>query len=110
MIVQVFGISSCQTTRKAQRFFKERRVEFQFRDLALKGLAPRELDDLLKHQDLDDLVDKESRAYTERGLAYLVSDLRTEILDNPLILKRPLIRSGAGWSVGDRPEDWKKHL
>jgi glutaredoxin len=43
MNIQIFGTSKCQDTRKAQRFFKERGIPFQYVDLAVKGLSKGEL-------------------------------------------------------------------
>jgi len=107
-MIQVFGTKSCKGTQKVQRFLKERRKEFQFRDLTIKGLAPRELDDLLKTYILTELVDTESKWYSTRGLKYLEVDLRDEILDSPQLLRTPLVREGSMWIVGVDEVAWKK--
>lgn len=110
MEIQIFGRKSCQGTRKAQRYFKERGASFQFRDLDQKGLSPRELDDLLRVVELDQVVDENSKAYKERGLAYLETDLREEILEHAGLLATPIVRSNARWTVGIDEKEWKKHL
>ena len=110
MEIQIFGRKSCQGTRKARRYFKERGASFHLRDVDQKGLAPRELDDLLRTVEADQLVDKNSKAYEARGLAYLETDLREEILEHAGILATPIVRSKAGWTVGIDEKEWKKHL
>jgi arsenate reductase-like glutaredoxin family protein len=44
MNIQIVGTKSCSNTRKAERYFKERRIPFHFRDLNEKGLAKGELE------------------------------------------------------------------
>lgn len=106
MGVQIFGTKKCQDTRKAERFFKERGVPYQFVDLTVRGLSRGELDRVKAAVGLDNLVDKDGKEYAKRNLKYLVHDVAEELLAHPLLMKTPLVRNGSKATVGYRPEVW----
>lgn len=106
MGVQIFGTKKCHDTRKAERYFKERGIPFQFVDLAVRGLSRGELDRVKAAVGLVNLVDTAGREYAKRNLKYLVHDIEEELLAHPLLLKTPLVRDGARATVGYRPEVW----
>ncbi len=111
MALQVFGTRKCPDTRKAERFLKERGVAYQFIDLAEKGMSPGELRSVAAAAGgLDALVDREGERYRKRGLAYMELDLEEELLADPLLLRRPILRNGRRAVVGDAPEEWKRLL
>ncbi|GHV61684.1 ArsC family transcriptional regulator [Spirochaetia bacterium] len=102
-MIQIFGTPKCKDTQKALRFFKERRVEVQFRDLTLKPPSPGELDDMaaaltgsLALTGCEAMLDTECAVAKERGLSYMDYDVREELLADPRIYKTPLIREGKG--------------
>ncbi|MDR3146542.1 MAG: glutaredoxin [Treponema sp.] len=108
-MVQIFGLEKCPATRKALRFFKERRVAVQFRDLAIKPPSPGELDDMAGvlggH---GALLDTDGSAARERGLAYLEYDPREELLRDFRLYKTPLVRAGRGKAaLGVDEKAWK---
>lgn len=107
MNIQIFGTLKCQETRKAQRYFKERRIPFQFINLAEKGLSKGELNSVKTAVGADGLIDKESREYTRLNLKYMAHDPEEEALKHPLILKTPIVRNGVRATVGYAPEVWK---
>ena len=108
MNIQIFGTKKCNDTKKAQRFFKERNIKFHFRDLTEKGLSNGELQNISRVISLDDLLDKESKQYKKRGLQYMVFDVEEEILEDPLLLKTPIVRNGKDATIGYRPDVWKR--
>ncbi len=110
MGVQIYGTKKCHDTRKAERYFKERGIPFQFVDLAVRGLSRGELDRVKAAVGLDNLVDTAGREYAKRNLKYLVHDIEEELLAHPLLLKTPLVRDGARATVGYRPEVWGEWL
>lgn len=111
MALQVFGTRKCPDTRKAERFLKERGVAYQFIDLAEKGMSPGELRSVAAAAGgLDALVDREGERYRKRGLAYMELDLEEELVADPLLLRRPILRDGRRAVVGDAPEEWKRLL
>ncbi len=109
-MIQIIGTRKCARTRQAQRFFSERGVKTQFLDLAEKGLSPGELANIARGRDPDALIDRDSRAFGQAGLAHMIYDPLEEILKNPLLLRTPVVRNGREVTVGAEPETWKRWL
>jgi arsenate reductase-like glutaredoxin family protein len=108
MNIQIFGTPKCQDTRKAQRYFKERGIRFQYIDVTVKGLSKGELASVKVSVGIDNLIDKEGKQYARRNLAYLTHNVEEELLDDPLLLKTPIVRNGNKATVGYQPEVWKE--
>jgi len=108
MNIQIFGTKSCNDTRKADRYFKERRIQFHFRDLNEKGLAKGELDNIKRVIPIEELIDREGRQYKKRNMQYMVFDIEEELLNDPLLLKTPIVRNGNEVTVGYQPDIWKR--
>jgi arsenate reductase-like glutaredoxin family protein len=108
-MIQIFGTKKCRITQKAVRFFKERSVEIQFRDLAVKPPSPGELDDMAAAAGgWDKLLDAGGDAARKRGLRYLDYEPRAELLAHPELYKTPLVRPGKGRAAaGDDEKAWK---
>ena len=107
MNIQIYGKSKCFDTKKAQRWFQERRIRFQLVDLPRKGLSPRELQ-IVKAAvgGLDALIDpKAPEAATLRYLA-LDSQKEERLLEDPSLLRTPIVRNGRQATVGYCPEVW----
>jgi arsenate reductase (glutaredoxin) len=107
MNIQIFGTPKCQDTRKAQRYFRERRIPFQFVDITHKGLSRGELNNIKAAVGIDNLMDREGRTYAEKNLKYLVHDIEEELLKDSLLLKTPIVRNGRDATVGYKPDTWK---
>lgn len=111
--VQIFGLKSSQSTRAAERFFKERRVPIQLVDLKQKPMSPGEIKRFLDRFGLAALLDSEGKVYTDAGLKYLKMTER-EMLERverePRLLRLPLIRAANRLSVGHDEEAWKEML
>jgi arsenate reductase-like glutaredoxin family protein len=105
--IQIFGTKKCQDTRKAERYFKERRISYQFIDLNIRGLSKGELDKVKAAVGLDNLIDKAGKEYEKRNLKYLVHDVTEVLLTAPLLYKTPIVRNGAKATVGYCPEVWR---
>lgn len=110
MGLQIFGTRKCPATRKAERYFRERGVGYQFVDLAEKGISAGELAAVKAAVGVDALLDREGKRYRERGLAYQDVDAETEILADPLLLRTPVVRDGRRAAIGDDPAGWKALL
>lgn len=108
MNIQIFGTPKCQDTRKAQRYFKERGIRFQYIDVTVKGLSKGELASVKAAVGIDNLIDKEGKQYARRNLAYLTHNVEEELLDDPLLLKTPIVRNGNKATLGYQPEVWKE--
>ena len=107
MNIQIFGKSKCFDTKKAERWFKERRIRFQSIDLGKYGISPGELKSVLNAVGLEALVDpKHPDAALLAYLAY-DADKVEKLLDNPRLLKTPIVRNGRQATVGYCPEVWR---
>ncbi len=106
MNIQILGRKNCNNTKKAQRFFKERRINFHFRDLVEKGLSNGELENICRSIDPEDLIDKDGKQYKKRGLEFMVYKVEEELLSDPLIIRTPIVRNGSEATVGVDPDVW----
>jgi arsenate reductase-like glutaredoxin family protein len=105
--IQIFGTLKCQNTRKARRYFKERRIPFQFVDITEKGLSKGELTSLKAAVGIDNLIDYEGKAYAQKNLKYLTHNIEEELLKDALLLKTPVVRNGRDATVGYQPDVWR---
>ena len=112
--VQIFGTRRCSDTRKAERFFKERRVSFQMIDLGQKGPSAGELRKIANAvAGVEKLIDREGKRYLDRGLKYAAPTgprIEQALLDDPLLLRTPIVRAGDRATVGFVPEVWATWL
>ena len=108
--IQIFGTKKCNDTKKAERFFKERRIKFQFIDLKEKALSKGELQSVKKALSLESLINKNSKDYKKLNLDKIRgAETREEILlKNPSLYVTPIVRNGKEATVGYDIETWKK--
>ena len=113
MEVQIFGVKKSADTRKAQRFFAERRIKVHFVDLMERAASLGELRRFSQKFGVERILDRESRRFAELGLgpARYGDERWLEILaDEPLLLRMPLVRSGNLISVGLAEGEWKSWM
>jgi arsenate reductase (glutaredoxin) len=116
MEVQVFGIKKSADTRKALRFFSERRIRAHFVDLDERPAAAGELKRFVQKFGIEAVLDRESKAYVELGLRHAkLSEERwlQKLMDEPRLLRMPLVRQlgqqGSGkLTIGLAEKDWKE--
>ena len=110
MTVQIFGFKDCQDTRKAQRFFAERRVPVHFVDLDERPAARGELRRFAERFGAAALVDREGARFRALGLR-VAGDSPQRVLERaltePRLLRTPLVRNGGKVTVGHAPTDWQ---
>lgn len=110
MVIQVFGTRKCADTRKAERFFKDRRIAIHFVDLAQKGMSAGELRNVAaKVGGIEALIDRDGKRYVERGLKYAAPTgprIEEKLIEDPLLLRTPIVRSADGATVGYQPDVW----
>ena len=92
MNIILYGTKKCADTRKLERFFQERRIAVQFRDVSDKAVTEGELRNLCSGHTVDELVDTGSKAYEQRGLAHMEYDAFAELLANSALLVTPILR------------------
>lgn len=108
MNIQIFGKSKCFDTKKAERWFKERRIKFQAVDLKKFGMSRGELASVKNAVGLDALVDpKHPDAALVRYLAY-EQDKMEKLFEDPTLLNTPIVRNGKQATVGYCPEVWER--
>ncbi len=108
MNIQIVGTKKCQDTRKAERYFKERKIPFQFIDLTIRGLSKGELSKVSAATGgLENLIDKTGKEYEKRNLKYLVHNVEEVLLEHPLLLRTPVVRNGSKATVGYCPAVWE---
>lgn len=105
-MIQIFGTKKCKDTQKAERFFKERRIQIQFRDLTQKGVSKKEFDNFTQFYKPEALIDKEGKQYSKRNLRYIIHDVETELLEDPLLFKTPIVRLNKKIVLGYDPDKW----
>jgi arsenate reductase-like glutaredoxin family protein len=111
MTPQVFGTKKNADTRKALRFFAERRIQIHFVDLQERAASPGELKRFVQKFGMQSLVDRGSKRFAELGLAH--AQLTEErwlqrLVDEPLLLRQPLVRWDNRLSIGPAEAEWRE--
>lgn len=107
MNIQIFGRNKCFDTKKAERYFKERRIKYQLIDLPRYGMSKKELESVRAAVGLEALIDPKAPDYDL--IRYMANDAaRTErLLEYPDNIRTPVVRNGRQATVGYCPEVWK---
>ena len=112
MNIQIYGTNKCFDTKKAQRYFKERNIKFQFIDLAKFGMSKGEYQSIKRGLGckLEDLVNEKSKKYDSSYIKYLASEEAKEekLLENQELFRTPIVRNGKKATLGFCPEKWKE--
>ncbi|MGD8320805.1 MAG: arsenate reductase family protein [Gemmatimonadota bacterium] len=110
MDVQIFGVKNDADTRKALRFFKERRINVHFVDFKVRGPSRGELRRFAQKFGAEALIDRSSKRFRALGLqtAFYGDERWLEIAEEePLILRMPLVRSQSRLAVGHDEDAWR---
>ena len=110
MNIQIFGTKKSSDTRKAERFFKERGIKFQFVDLKEKGLSKGEFQSVMQAVGgLEAMIDPDCRDKDLLALIKYITpeDKAQKVLENQVVLKQPIVRNGKQATVGYQPDVWK---
>ena len=110
MNIQIFGTKKCADTRKAERFFKERGIKYQFVDMKEKGMSKGEFLSVAQvNGGMDQMINWEGKDKdTLALLKYIAEEDKLEkILANPQVIKTPVVRNGKKSTLGYQPDVWK---
>ena len=110
MNIQIFGKTKCFDTKKAERYFKERNIKYQYIDLKKYGMSRGEYESVKRALGgYEKLVDVNSKEYEACFMKYLASDEAKEekLLENQTMMLTPVVRNGKSVTVGYQPEIWK---
>ena len=107
MNIQIFGKSKCFDTKKAERYFKERRIKYQYIDVLKYGMSRGELGGVKNAVGLTAMIDTADEDYPL--VQYLATDEAKlyKLLEDPYLIKTPIVRNGKQATVGYCPEVWK---
>ena len=111
MNIQIFGTKKCNETKKAERFFKERRIKYQFVDMKKKGMSKGEFNSVAQaNGGLDHMINWEGKDQNLLALIkYIANEDKLEkVLETPQIIKTPVVRNGKQSTLGYQPDVWKK--
>ena len=111
MNIQIFGKSKCFDTKKAERYFKERRIKYQYIDLLRYGMSGKEFDSVLRAVGgIDNLIDWNGKSQDITLMRYMDDQRGKEdkVFDDPSLMKTPVVRNGKHATIGYQPEIWDK--
>ena len=109
MNIPIFGKNKCFDTKKAERYFKERRIKYQYIDLLRFGMSGKEFDSVLRGVGgIDQLIDWDGKSQEITNMKYMEDKRAKEdkVFDAPELMKTPIVRNGKQATVGYRPEIW----
>lgn len=110
MNIQIFGTKKCNDTKKAERFFKERGIKYQIIDMKEKGMSKGEFNSVAQvNGGLENMITWEGK---DKDLLALIKytveeDKLAKVLENPQVLKTPVVRNGKQSTLGYQPDVWK---
>ena len=110
MNIQIFGTKKSSDTRKAERFFKERGIPYQFVEMKEKGLSRGEFQSVMQAVGgLESMIDPDCKDRDLLALIrYIAADQKEQkVLENQSVLKQPIVRNGRQATVGYQPDIWK---
>lgn len=110
MNIQIFGTKKCNDTKKAERYFKERGIKFQFIDMNEKGMSKKEFNSVANvNGGFDAMINWEGKNRDLLALIkYIVEeDKLDKVLENPSVIRAPIVRNGKFSTIGYKPEVWK---
>jgi len=112
MNIQIFGKSKCFDTKKAERYFKERNIKYQYVDILKKGLSKSEYLSVKNAGGMAELIDEKSDEYEKQYLKYLArqDDVEERLMNTPGMFKTPIVRNGGRATVGYKPEVWESWI
>lgn len=110
MNIQIFGTKKCNDTKKAERFFKERGIRYQFIDMKEKGMSKGEFTSVAQaNGGIENMVNWDGK---DQDTIMLIKyapdeDKLGKILENPAVIRTPVVRNGKQSTLGYQPDVWK---
>jgi len=109
MNIQIFGTKKCFDTKKAERYFKERGIKYQFIDMKEKGMSKGEFNSVKQAVGgLDNMIDQNHKDKDLLALIKYIVDKEEKVLENQQVIKTPIVRNGKIATIGYTPDIWKK--
>ena len=111
MNIQIFGTKKCNDTKKAERFFKERGIKYQFIDMQAKGMSKGEFNSVAQViGGLESMINWDGKDKDLLALIQYIADedKLEKVLENPQVIKTPVVRNGKQSTLGYQPDVWRK--
>jgi len=108
MNIQIFGKAKCFDTKKAERYFKERRIKFQRIDVLDVGLSRGEFLSVKSAVGLEAMINNKTPGVEILTYFAYDADKEEKLLENPSFLKTPIVRNGKKATIGYCPDVWKQ--
>lgn len=108
MNIQIFGKSKCFDTKKAERYFKERRIKYQYIDILKYGMSMGELNSVISAVGIDNIVDPKDQDYELYMRLARKEDKVARLFEIPEMIRTPVVRNGKKATVGYCPDEWGK--
>ena len=112
MNIQIFGTKKCFDTKKAERFFKERRIKYQLIDMKEKGISKGELSSVRTAVGINELINTKAKNFIKSNLGNVRSvEIKEEILlKDQTLINTPIVRNGRKATVGFKAEVWEEWI
>jgi len=113
MNIQIYVTKTNPDVLKAERFFKERKIAVQRVDIKKHKPGRRELELFARAAgSARALVDRRGMKALERPVAHMTDDnlILSELMNDPMALKSPIVRNGQKVTVGVDEAEWGKWL
>lgn len=109
MNVQIYGSKKSFDTKKAERYFKERKIPYQYIDVHEFGMSKSIFDAVKRCMDVEELIDRKAKAYKDLYMDYIDEKKREGTLfENPTLFQTPIVRNGkTQFTLGYCPDVWK---
>ena len=110
MNIQIFGTSKCFDSKKAMRYFKERGIKYQFIDMKEKGMSKGEFTSVAQaNGGINNMINWDGKDKDTLALIKYIADedKLEKVLENPSVIKTPVVRNGKQSTLGYQPEGWK---
>lgn len=108
MNIQIYGTKKNFDSKKAERYFKERNIPFQFIEIHEYGMSKSIFESAKKQLDLESMIDKKTKAYKNLYMDYIDESKREEtLLENPSLFATPIVRNKHNFTLGYCPDVWK---
>lgn len=109
MNVQIYGTKKSFDSKKAERYFKERSIKYQFIEIHEFGMPKKTFESAKRCIEVEDMIDKKSKSYTKLYMDYIDESKREETLfENPSLFATPIVRNENKFTLGYCPDVWKE--
>lgn len=109
MNIQIYGSQKSFDTKKAERYFKERKIPYQYINIHEFGMSKSVFEAAKRSIPLEDMIDRKAKAYQTLFMDYIDESKReATLLENPVLFMTPIVRNGKDFTLGYCPDVWKE--